>query len=465
MVLVLACNPSDPTATESAADPTTAPPGTTTGAPTTGAAPTTGGPGTPDGTAEASVGSEDSSGGGTKFDMAVPDMGMVEVPTCRVTDLDAVGPCVDKAPADSFSPVVEWTWVGIAGEDKSVTVPLVANLTDDDANGAVDLCDTPDVVMLAWTHYVDTPGHLYVIDGKTGTTHFRVEHPIFPRVHPALGDIDADGLPEIVAVDMNGSMVAFEHDGALKWASPPLGTLFQMFELAVAVADLQGDGAPELLLGRWVVDSAGAPLLTLDDEVNPFDFISGLAVTAADLDGDDDLEVVMGRSAWHHDGSLFYKRGELQPGYPQVADLDDDPDPEVLLMHGAGPTILEHDGTPKILGTNFNDSRKWSRPAAVHSFFGGQTGFIASNGMNLTEYTAAAVPVWTMPVSDWSGLSGSTAFDFLGDGTAEAVYSDETQMFTFDGMTGAVLQTGVRTSWTGIEYPVVADVDNDGEVV
>ena len=41
--------------------------------------------------------------------------------------------------------------------------------------------------------------------------------------------------------------------------------------------------------------------------------------------------------------------------------------------------------------------------------------------------------MWTATVQDASGLAAGTAFDFLGDGTAEAMYADETTLFVFDG--------------------------------
>jgi hypothetical protein len=65
-------------------------------------------------------------------------------------------------------------------------------------------------------------------------------------------------------------------------------------------------------------------------------------------------------------------------------------------------------------------------------------------------------------VSDSSGSAAGTAFDFLGDGTAEAMYGDELTMFVFAGSDGHVVLSQARPSPTGIEYPVVADIDADG---
>jgi hypothetical protein len=76
-------------------------------------------------------------------------------------------------------------------------------------------------------------------------------------------------------------------------------------------------------------------------------------------------------------------------------------------------------------------------------------------------YEADGSIVWDAPDVDSSGVAGGTAFDFLGDGIAEAMYADEQRLHVFDGNGDTLLQID-RTSVTGTEYPVVADIDNDG---
>jgi hypothetical protein len=54
-------------------------------------------------------------------------------------------------------------------------------------------------------------------------------------------------------------------------------------------------------------------------------------------------------------------------------------------------------------------------------------------------------------------------FDFEGDGAAEVVYADEHTLWIYDGTTGAVeLEMTGHASGTLMEYPLIADVDNDG---
>jgi hypothetical protein len=59
-------------------------------------------------------------------------------------------------------------------------------------------------------------------------------------------------------------------------------------------------------------------------------------------------------------------------------------------------------------------------------------------------------------------MTGSSVFDFDGDGVAEVVYADETHLRIYDGSTGTVLYETCNTSGTLWEYPLVADVTNDG---
>ena len=193
------------------------------------------------------------------------------------------------------------------------------------------------------------------------------------------------------------------------------------------------------------------------------------ATAAADLDEDGDLEVVLGRSAFHHDGSMYFKNLEIEVGYPQIADLDGDGLPEVLVATAQGFSILEHDGTIK---PGYKDLRPtgdgageyvWRRPATVHDFDGdGEAEFAQSSSAHYSVFEPEPLAVvWSAAVLDGSGIAAGTAFDFLGDGIAEAMYADETTFFAFDGA-GQPLMTAPRFSGTMIEYPTVADVDADG---
>src|SRR6185503_7862904 len=51
-------------------------------------------------------------------------------------------------PPNSFNPVLKWSWADPNQGSIGVwTTPLVANMTDDDKDGEVNLCDIPDVII------------------------------------------------------------------------------------------------------------------------------------------------------------------------------------------------------------------------------------------------------------------------------------------------------------------------------
>ncbi|MEM6289804.1 MAG: VCBS repeat-containing protein [Myxococcota bacterium] len=395
------------------------------------------------------------------------DIGRGPSPTsCTVVDdMDGIGDCKESSPPGSFDPVIQWTYTP---EDDAMShvMPLVANLTDDDRNGSIDLCDVPDVVVVVGqnTGQVDAVGEIHVLDGATGDLHMIFDTPVYANVTPALGDIDDDGVPEIVTLSPTGAFLAFEHDGTLKWERETTWQLTYVgggdpYSTSVAMADLDNDGDVEIIASNQIVDHGGEPLIL------PAESGQWSVTTAADLDGDGDLEVILGRSAYHHDGTVAYAL-DIDPGYPHVADLDLDGLPEVLLTSREGLTLIEHDGTITFEGLRPTGearlTRVWNRPGTIHDFDGdGEPEFASGTSEYFTAYERDGSILWSEPVSDYSGIASGTAFDFLGSGFATAMYADEQQIFVF-GEQGELLMQSPRTSSTLAEYPVVADVDNDG---
>ncbi|EYF06229.1 FG-GAP repeat domain-containing protein [Chondromyces apiculatus] len=440
----------------------------------------TGSTGGAGGVGGAGVGGDTSVGGGLTV-----GVGGGPPSVCTVSESDESGvvpTCEDKAPADAFAPEVQWTWTVPAAPSGNMTgsyaTPLVGNFTDDNSDGAIDLCDIPDVVVTT-LYNLDgglglATGNMHLLSGDTGQLHFTYPGEVDAFVSPSFGDIDGDGLPEVVTADTAGHLVAYEHDGTLKWTGDLGGyrtTLSSAYCAATAIYDLDADGTPEILFGWEVFDNQGHK--RFGDPTNASEHGGTywcVTPTAADLDDDGKLEVVLGHEVFRSDGSLFWKLQGFTPGQPQVANLDADPEPEILLTTQNGISVIEHDGAVKFGPVRPTGSAAspncWSKPSVVHDFDGDGVADVAMGSCD--DYTVYSVgpagltPRWSQSVQDMSGLATATAFDFLGDGVAEAIYGDESQIYVFDGQTGSVQLTSPRQSGTLIEYPVVADVDNDG---
>jgi hypothetical protein len=371
---------------------------------------------------------------------------------------DGVGACDKRPPPETFEPIIEWEWTSPADSKGSMVTPLVVSLTDDNGDGVVDLCDTPDIVVVVYQGLLnpsDRFGHIYVLDGATGALHFKIEEAIYPYATPAVGDIDNDGISDIVAVGYDGLdayLMAFDHDGAKKWKSTTVtesSTGSDWFSLLIA--DLDNDGDPEIFSGYQLFDHHGVL------QWASADYAYDDAPTAADLDGDGDLELILESAAYHHDGSVYYKLPGMGTAWPQVANLDEDSEPEVLLT-GDSIVVLEHTGEVK---SKFLNGSYFA--STIADFDGdGISDFGASR---LTIFSTTRVndgtEIWSAPISDFTGLAGGSAFDFNSDGIFEVVYAGEQNVFVF-GESGQVLMQIPHSSVTYVEYPVVADVDNDG---
>ena len=413
--------------------------------------------------------------------MQPPDMPPERLEECSVGALNAARFCEpDRKVADSFETEIEWshTFSGYFG----ASIPLVANLTDDNGDGVIDLCDTPDVLAVSSPNGLgifDGEGLLHVVDGASGTPHFEVPITVAWPVTPAIGDIDDDGLPEIVTATFKdktvagpGTLVAFEHDGTHKWTGysewgvHPYG----IHGSAIALADLDNDGKPEILAGEMVADHRGKTLWRASEGLAPYDLDNDgflmAAPTAADLDGDGDLEVVFGSFAYHHDGSVHYNNVDVRPGFAQVADIDGDQLPEVVVTNDLGVTALDHQGS--ILWQDVGPTTtpgailEWTRPLAIDEIDGNPgVELVVSSPSAVTIHDPSGAALWSAPIQDTSNGIGASAFRFLPTGPMTTLIADELSLFALDHI-GTILTSAPRPSVTIHTYPVVADVDNDG---
>lgn len=369
---------------------------------------------------------------------------------------------IGDGPITPLNPVVEWSFDGtqelFAGLPAASvhTTPIVIDFDGDGER---------EIIFAAGTSnhggFIGGNGHVVILDGTTGAEEY-VQGPdpgVNDMVSMAAGDIDGDGRPELVAVQasafsdfgLRAFLVAYEHDMSVKWVSDELEWATWG---AISLADLDADGRPEILFGRSVLDADGR-LLWRHDRA------AGQSVMfAVDLDLDGDLEVIDGGLALEHDGTelWFDFAGSSAEGRAAVGNFDDDPYPEIVVVH-SDLRLFEHDGT-----------LIWAVPTAfrggaptVADFDGdGRPEIGVLDGFEYTVYEGDGQPIWSFPIYDGSAQTGSAVFDFDGDGSAEVVMRDEYDLLILRGTDGQLLWRMPYTSATWNENPVIADVDDDG---
>lgn len=162
-----------------------------------------------------------------------------------------------------------------------------------------------------------------------------------PAAEPALADLDGDGLAEIIVTGRDGTF-AFRHDGQVLWSNPAVNSFFASQSLAwggPSVGNLDLDPEPEI-----VVSAIGDALYVLDHEGNVV-FSDSLGTdfptvpVLADLTGDGVLDIVVAEG-WTLKVIDVFNGGT-------VAWSRDLPDPLALLgANGAfgSPAIADLDG-------------------------------------------------------------------------------------------------------------------------
>lgn len=549
-------------------------------------------------------------------DWDCPPFTNCEVGTCKGSG-EAPTCTLPAVPFEEVLPSPEIRWGGdtaaapqapnapFPNSTQSESTPLVVNLTDDNGDGFINELDFPEILFM--TYVSDPPHHSGMVraihgggDLKSqdyfalcGNDHWfegddldtgdcsNDDANTRPGGGLAAGDLDYDGVPEIVVALDNGRLRILNNRGEVIHTSAPIsigegaagedGTAWKYPQ--VALANIDNTGLVEVILGNQVItltDTGTDPLevdqvyegqrtqgaQTHGDEPNQQPRHLGPNVCVAniiDSDPDDDdvtQEIVAGTTlyrlpnpatgdelevVWNAqdvngtnattgvpDPEAFCAVADVWGAASGVAPGPDNPldgTPEVILVSEARLLVL--DGATGTLLVNIEvDTQLNARGGGapnVDDFDGDGFPEIATAFryiyavVDLQEPEADNCPVWDelgqdeAPPGDndarapggactsdadcnegavcaegtgtcvclhngWkreteddsSYATGSSVFDFNGDGAAEVVYNDECYFRIYNGVDGDILFDPPSLSRTAVENPVVADVDNDG---
>lgn len=353
------------------------------------------------------------------------------------------GEVLGAPPADPWNAIIEWQWTG----GQAYSTPTVGDL---------DLDGVPEVVATVSTTGSYFPGDLIILDGATGTQENILKGVVDATGGVALGDLDLDGFGDIVTFSYVGStrsVIAYDRNLVEMWTVASSARE----ENYPVIADLEGDGKPEVIVNEQIIDGAtGTVIATLDGATSTWG-----ANAVADLDLDGVQEIMLENGVYKADGSKLFDCGTGGTGsFPQPVNADSDDEGEVLIAGYGRMTLCDDDGTELWSRTYGN----YGTAVAVADFDGdGMQEYAFANTSQLYLIEPDNSNRWTAPMNDYSGLSGCTSWDIDMDGVPEVIFADENDILVYSGADGSVvLQNGSHASVTLAETPAVADVDGDG---
>jgi hypothetical protein len=402
------------------------------------------------------------------------DMGPCLGGACVPYGVGPRGPFNPGCTGQSFSsselkaPVVKCQW----NQANVIMTPLVVDL---------DLDGKPEIV------FVDNQGgNLYAMRGATCQIVWQQAAGLNVWGQIAAADLDGDKYPEIIATTPSHVVAVFDHNGNL------LATATQSYGGSglgsdcngPAIVEIDGVAPPEIVVAGQVsryVKGQGIQTLFTNPVTNA---TWGTMSAAADLDGDGVPEIVASLQVYDGKSGLvktppgWSVLGTSPGAYPAIADFNHDKKPDVVLVQSAsrGMKVSVWDwANQKFIFGPMPVTGGWGGPPTVADFDGdGTPDFGSAGGMNYFVFSMKCWPnggigcaapgiLWQKTTHDnSSGGTGSSVFDFNGDGKAEVVYRDECFFRVIDGTTGKTDFAQQITSGTCLENPVIADVDSDG---
>ncbi|MDR2041160.1 MAG: hypothetical protein LBP98_02435, partial [Tannerella sp.] len=306
-------------------------------------------------------------------------------------------------------------------------------------------------------------------------------------------------------------LYAFDTDGTCHWRSSEHYTSdASYFATIINIADFNHDGIPEVYAGNRIFSLATGELLCNGGSHNTGALYhnGGDASMAADIVPGGNMELCAGTQIYSvtiPQGATTSSGCSLSPiadmelpaaavpsnaardGATQVVDIDGDGALEVVVVtrHTAasGQPVVVYVWKP-LPGNASRLVGKYTTPVNSDYYSIPMIGNIDRDTcpeivyigdryhMYALDYAPGNAPgdrlvrKWTHDIDDESSCTGMSLFDFNNDSISEIVYRDEHTLYIIDG-NEATPHTEASFdnvhSYTLREYPVIADVDNDGQ--
>ncbi len=270
---------------------------------------------------------------------------------------------------------------------------------------------------------------------------------------------------------------AYSPFGEEKFVAPNTNSIY------TNIADFNGDGQYEVYAGHEIINGQTGNFLMKN-------FANGCAGNnscgklhsiAADVLPEPGLELITGQYIYsieinNSDGtagnivSAKEMDAPVKDGKCSVGDFNGDGLLEVVVVRGGengdGGIWLVDPSTGGILAKNIaNDYGGVPVVGDVDGDCVPEICIVFENELRVYKYNGSSIlnPVHRIGTAEKSSRTSPILFDFNQDGINEIVYRDQESLRIFNGITGTTIDSFAIESGTAYEFPIVADIDNDGQ--
>lgn len=366
-------------------------------------------------------------------------------------------------PIAPFTMQQKWHWNSsdfLPESNQVITMPVTAQLNDDNGDGVIDNKDVADVLISSFITNTES-GILRALNGTNGSELWSYSTgaiSVDAGYTSAVADVDNDGIVEIIATDsLSNSIKIVNHKGELiKSIEKKTAGLIKS---NVALSDVNNDGKIDILAGDGVYSIDGELL---------YSYLWTPSPIAVDINDDGYQEVVADRSVFDINGVPLWSFGTyIRSWFSSVGNFDEDDEPEILVSipnyntSRNSLTLFEADGNIKWELANLDNIGGGVQ--SISSFFeNGETGIVYSGYLSVDMYNTNGELVWSVANDDeFSGKIGVNAYDFNGDGIDEVIVQDHYKVRVLNSINGEILSSIPNSSATLWEYPIVVDLEGD----
>lgn len=370
-------------------------------------------------------------------------------------------------PVAPFAMQQKWSWNSsefMPEHNQVLATPVVVQLNDDNGDLVIDNNDVADVVVVTFKNSDYSKGVVRALSGIDGSELWDYSQGVImadAAFTVGAADFDGDGIVEIVASSRFEDFVSIiDHEGVTKKQIAKANSGWRTTG-DVTIADINGNGSLEFVLGDAVYNYETGSLFNFDRAPTSVSF---------DANNDGVQEILATGKLYDVNGAeLWSYTGENEVWFSSVADIDSDGQPEIVISIPSGSSSPEKS---RLVALEANGNVKWEINTEANSGGGAQaiSNFLGANNVGIVQagYTAVTMYdesgqlVWAVSNDDeWSGKIGVSAYDFNGDGIDEVIVQDHYKVRVLNGANGEMLSTVANSSATLWEYPIVVDLEGD----